>query len=268
MIDVDAYLRRIGHTGPVAPTLDTLRAVHRAQLLAVPYENAGIQLGTPAPLDIPALEDRIVRQRAGGYCYQLNGLFGALLTALGFQVRHACAAVHLDRYGEEDGWGNHLALLVDLDGQTWVADAGLGDGFLDPLPLRPGVHHQGAERYTIEDRGDRWWIGLDGRTSPPGYHLRTAPLELADFDAWHQRLSTAEDSPFVRTFVVQRMYADRTETVRALTHTVRTATGNSTATLDRPAFEATVARLGVPEEEGLWGLAAAQQEAWVAAGSP
>ncbi|MGY0234878.1 arylamine N-acetyltransferase family protein [Longispora urticae] len=267
MIDVDGYLRRIGYDGQLAPTLDTLRAVHRAQLLAVPYENATIQLGTTAALDLAALEHQIVHRGGGGYCYQLNGLFGALLTALGFTVTYAEAAVNRARTGES-AWGNHLVLLVHLDGRTWIADAGLGDGFLEPLPLEPGGHTQGPATFTVADQGEHWWIGLDGRTSPPGFELRTAPRQLADFTAAHLRLSGEPDSPFVRTFVVQRMYPDRTETVRARNHIVRTAGGDETVELDRAGFEDVVRRLGVPEEEGLWELAAAQHEAWVAAGRP
>src|SRR4051794_25362765 len=84
--DAAAYLDRIRHTGSRAPTIEALRALHRAHLHAVPFENLDIHLGRPIRLDPGAFFRKIVGERRGGFCYELNGLFAELLAALGFEV--------------------------------------------------------------------------------------------------------------------------------------------------------------------------------------
>src|SRR5918912_1986724 len=85
-MDVAAYLDRIDYRGPLEPTAETLRRLHVAHLLAVPFENLNIGMGWPIVLDQDALFAKIVVRRRGGFCYELNGLFAALLRTLGFDV--------------------------------------------------------------------------------------------------------------------------------------------------------------------------------------
>jgi N-hydroxyarylamine O-acetyltransferase len=68
----DAYLNRIGYTGACAPTTETLRALHRAHMLAVSFENLDIPSGNPIVLSLPSLYAKIVERRRGGFCYELN----------------------------------------------------------------------------------------------------------------------------------------------------------------------------------------------------
>ena len=82
---VDAYLERIGYWGTWAPTAETLRQLHRAHLYAVPFENLDIPLGRPITLSLPVLYEKIVGRHRGGFCYELNTLFGWLLEQLGFR---------------------------------------------------------------------------------------------------------------------------------------------------------------------------------------
>ena len=131
---VEALMQRIGLAGrEIAPDLDGLFTVHRAYLGAIPYEDLAVQLGETGPLDPAALVPRLVRDGRGGYCFELNTVLGWLLQELGFSLTHHQAVV--------GGVGptNHMVLVVDLGGEPWIADAGLGEGFLDPLPLRPGT---------------------------------------------------------------------------------------------------------------------------------
>src|SRR4051812_2868960 len=110
-MDVQAYLRRINYRGELAPTAATLRELHRAHLLAVPFENLDIHLGRPILLDEQALFDKIVAHRRGGFCYELNGLFALLLRDLGFEVTLLAAGVAR----ADGGFGpefDHLTLLV------------------------------------------------------------------------------------------------------------------------------------------------------------
>src|SRR5215213_6707253 len=135
-MDVQAYLRRINYRGELAPTVATLRELHRAHLLAVPFENLDIHLGRAILLDQDALFDKIVTRRRGGFCYELNGLFALLLRELGFEVTLLSAGVA--RAG--GGFGpefDHLTLLVKvpsaeamalyLPSASWLADVGFGD---------------------------------------------------------------------------------------------------------------------------------------------
>src|SRR5919199_4974405 len=113
-MDIQAYLERINYHGPLDPSAETLRELHVAHLLAVPFENLNIGMGWPIVLDESALFDKIVVQRRGGFCYELNGLFAALLRALGFHVTMLSAAV-ARRDGSFGPDFDHMALLVTLE---------------------------------------------------------------------------------------------------------------------------------------------------------
>lgn len=146
MIDVNRYLERIAHRGPTAPTLETLRQIHVAHLKAVPFENLSVRRGEPIPLEVERLFEKIVLRRRGGFCYELNGLFAALLEALGFRV-----ALLAGRVGPAGIPFDHLALRVDLD-EPWLADVGFGDSFLLPLRLEDRQPQEGGcgRRYRLD----------------------------------------------------------------------------------------------------------------------
>ncbi|HEY8211904.1 MAG TPA: arylamine N-acetyltransferase [Myxococcaceae bacterium] len=146
-MNASEYLERLAATRPAAPDEGALRALHRAHLLAVPFENLDIHLGRRIRLEPEALFQKIVRERRGGFCYELNGLFGWLLESLGFQVTRLSARV----YSSAGALGpefDHLALRVDLD-RPFLCDVGFGEGFLEPLPLQPGDHTDGERAYRL-----------------------------------------------------------------------------------------------------------------------
>src|SRR5258706_4705129 len=126
-LDVRAYLDRIGQRGPTPANETTLRSLHLAHLRTVPFENLDIHLGRDIVLDETRLFDKIVRQKRGGFCYELNGLFAELLGELGFRVTLLSARVVND--GQVGPEFDHLALRVDLD-RPWLCDVGFGDSFL------------------------------------------------------------------------------------------------------------------------------------------
>ncbi|MBL8045525.1 MAG: arylamine N-acetyltransferase, partial [Anaerolineales bacterium] len=95
-MNADLYLQRIGYTGSLTPTAETLRGLHRAHLYNVPFENLDIALGRPIILEETKLFEKIVRQHRGGFCYELNGLFAWLLRQLGFSVEMLNARVYDD----------------------------------------------------------------------------------------------------------------------------------------------------------------------------
>ena len=163
-LDLPAYLDRIGVRAGVAPTVSTLRALHWAHLLAVPFENLDIvPLGRAIRLDPPALEAKIVRRRRGGFCYELNGLFAAALEAIGFGV----SIVSVRFIAGDGGLGpafDHMALLVAVPGDAdrFLADVGAGGTSpAFPLRLRDGFAEWQGETgsaYRLQRRGEQWQL--------------------------------------------------------------------------------------------------------------
>src|SRR5262245_33175107 len=112
-MNIDAYLGRIGLTERPAATLAGLRAVHRAHLLSIPYENVDVQFGRRLTIDPAAAYAKIVERGRGGWCYEMNGLLGWALGEFGFRVTRATGAVMREVRGDAVV-GNHLVLRVEL----------------------------------------------------------------------------------------------------------------------------------------------------------
>ena len=132
-MDIDAYLNRINFDGPREPTAETLRQLQVAHLLTVPFENLSIHAPEPIVLNDEALFQKIVVRRRGGFCYELNGLFAALLRDLGFEVAMLSAQV-ADEDGQFSEDFDHMTLMVTAE-QRWLVDVGFGDSFIEPLSL-------------------------------------------------------------------------------------------------------------------------------------
>ncbi|MCC6965562.1 MAG: arylamine N-acetyltransferase [Nitrospira sp.] len=154
MMDRSAYLARIGYDGRVSPSVETLHAVHRAHVLTVPFENLDIHLGRPISLDPADLFRKIVVDRRGGYCFELNGLFALLLEDLGFAVTRLAARVGSETEGVRPR--SHQLLLVQLGEAAWIADVGFGGhGLLEPLRMADGeVAQQGTDRFRLIAQGE------------------------------------------------------------------------------------------------------------------
>lgn len=219
-MDVTAYLWRIGYTpadGATAslpslssPTADLLRAVHRAHTFAVPFENLNIHLDRPIVLEPEALYDKIVVRRRGGYCYEVNRLFGWLLESLGFQVTHLAARVLLG--DDVVRPRSHHLMLVTLPDAPWVADVGFGgNGLIEAMPLRASVAvRHGAEHlrivdaasgdYRLEQAIDGHWRGL--------YRWTLEPQLPVDYLHANYYTSHAPDSLFTQTRLCTKPIAD------------------------------------------------------------
>jgi len=267
---LDAMLHRIGHEGPVTPDAPTLLALHRAWRQTVPYENLDIQLGRPVSLDPGALYDKLVRRRRGGYCYEQNAGLAMLLRRAGFEVTMAEGGVLRESRGNAM-WGNHNVLLVDLDGQRWLADAGIGDGFLEPLPLREGPYTQGEFTYRLEQlTPETWRFHHRPGGTIVSYDFRLQPREPADFAARSHELSTSAASPYVSTLIAARPGTGHT--LLLLSRTVRQLgpDGKSWTIDDEDEFAATLAEqflvplddLGPDGVTRLWEQASTQYALW------
>jgi N-hydroxyarylamine O-acetyltransferase len=205
MMDVQAYLSRINYTGYTALTSDILRAIHRAHLLTVPFENLDIALGRKIVLDEDAILHKIVKQRRGGFCYELNGAFAALLRALGFKTTLLSARVASTSGGEGPEF-DHLTLRVDLE-QPWLADVGFGESFLEPLRLESGTEHvDPVGTFRLMKLGKR--LQLE-KAEPkdawkPQYSFGQQSRRLQDFVRMCHYHQTSPDSHFTQNRICTR----------------------------------------------------------------
>ena len=203
-MNIEAYLARIDYRGSLAPTAETLRELQIAHLLAVPFENLSIHAKEPIVLEDEALFAKIVGRRRGGFCYEANGLFAALLRELGFDVAMLSAGVA----DAEGGFGpdfDHMALMVSLD-RRWLVDVGFGDSFLAPLLLDDrGEQVEGERAYRIlpdgahlilarRDKGEEW---------KAQYRFTLQPRQYADY-AEMCRHQTSPQSHFTRARICSR----------------------------------------------------------------
>jgi len=131
-MDIEAYLRRIGLEG-CEPTLDGLRALQSAQMCTIAFENIDPLLGKVPDVSLPAIFEKTVVAGRGGYCFELNTLFGAALAAFGFEAKRALARVRSG--APRGGQRSHLAWIVTIGGEEWLADTGFG-GAGASVPLR------------------------------------------------------------------------------------------------------------------------------------
>jgi N-hydroxyarylamine O-acetyltransferase len=197
---VAAYLARIGIQRPDRLDSAALRDLQLAHLRAVPFENLSIHLGEPIVLDELALVDKLVERHRGGFCYELNGAFAALLTALGFQVTLLAARVfNGERFGPPF---DHLALRVDL-AEPWLVDVGFGQ--FSHYPLRFDVRDDQPDPggvFLVGGNGSDIDVTMDGN---PRYRLDPRPYQLSDFvpTCWWQQ--TSPQSHFTTSLTCSRL---------------------------------------------------------------
>ncbi len=203
------YLARIDYSGPFVPTVETLYGLHASHMYAVPFENLSIvPLHQPIELDQDSLWQKIVEQRRGGFCYELNGLFAWLLKQAGFGVTYLNGRVFSQR-GTLGIDFDHLVLLVTAPGESrrWIADVGFGDSFVVPLVLRQGEQPQGLRAYRLQSTGDgyvMWQKSYEGDWQRQYFfdlRPRRFPFDYEAGSAYHQR---SPDSSFTHSSVVSR----------------------------------------------------------------
>ncbi|NUT46922.1 MAG: arylamine N-acetyltransferase [Saccharothrix sp.] len=213
---LDAYLARIG-----ASRTSTLTELHERHLAAVPFENLSIHLGESIVLDEDLLVEKVVERRRGGFCYELNGAFAALLKALGHDVRLLSAKVFMNGvYGPPF---DHMALRVG----DRLVDVGFGRFALRPLDLvgRDEQHDPaGVFRLVDTPEGDVDVL-FDG---VPQYRLELRPRGLEEFRAtcWYQQ--TWPGSPFRRGTTCS--LPTPTGRITIADHTLITTTGDGKVT--------------------------------------
>ncbi len=239
--DLDNYLRRIGYDGDRAPTLDTLRAIHRLHPQAIAFENLDPLLRRPVSYDPAALAAKLVTGGRGGWCFEQNALLRLALVALGFRTTGLAGRVVYNRPESDEGAPrSHMLLLVHLDDETVAADVGFGAQVLT-APMRllhdevQGTPH-GRFRYARDERhlapgdasyvleadfGDRW---------APVYRFDLVPHEAIDYAVTSWYLCTHPRSHFLHTLIAARVDGDLRRTLRDATLSARALDGSATST--------------------------------------
>lgn len=218
---LNSYFNKIGYSGPRTPTLEVLCSIHRQHVLSIAYENIDVLLRHPVDRSIEHIHRKLVTQQRGGWCYEMNGLLGWALEQVGFNVTQLSGGVMREERGDAT-YGNHLLLRVDLDpakvpsketNLCWLADTGIGDGLLEPIPLVEGNHQQRNQTFKL--------VKLDGPTAaqtwrfvnhegglPRSFDFINQAADQAELDNSCTTLQSDADSIFRQNLVVQKVSAN------------------------------------------------------------
>lgn len=210
--DLDAYLARIGYTGPREATFAVLEDIHRRHPEAIPFENVNPLVGWPVALDTRSLQQKLVAGGRGGYCFEQNLLLAHALDALGFRVSGLAARVLYNAAPGVTPARTHMLLTIELGRDTFVADVGFGGTTLTgPLKLVPNVEQRtphepfrlvaADNEFVMEARFSGRWVAL--------YRFDLQPQVLADYEVANWYLSHAPTSRFVTNLIAARTTADR-----------------------------------------------------------
>lgn len=156
IIDLKAYFNRIGYKDKAKPGLETLKKLHLLHTQSIPFENFNPLLGIPVELDLTSIQNKIIHQKRGGYCFEHNLLFTEVLKAIGFNARPLAARVFSNRHESDITAKSHALVLIELNHKKYIADTGFGGQSLTaPLQLvkditQPTPH----ENYRIIKRED------------------------------------------------------------------------------------------------------------------
>lgn len=231
-MDLLNYLKRIKYSGEVTPSIEVLNQLQQSHLLHVPFENLDIHYGKPISLDIDPLYQKVVENHRGGFCYELNGLFFELLISLGFKAKRISARV----FDQEKGYGpefDHLAILVDIQGNLYLTDVGFGEFSMKPLLLELNLVQQDVTGEYLIDRYDDSCYRVNRSIKGlwvPQYLFTGQEREIWEFSAMCRYHQTSPESHFTQ----KRICSMPIENGRV------TITGNVLKIRDKEAVQETV----------------------------
>lgn len=213
-VDIDAYFERIGFSGSIAPTLETLQQLHALHPAAIPFENLDPLLGVPVRLEHKNLEQKLLFDRRGGYCLEHNLLFKALLEDLDYKVKALGATVLWNMPEGSDRPPTHMALAVEVAGSTFLCDVGFGRLTLtSPLRLRTEVEQETPhETFRLLSEPDQPEWQLEGRVGDDWRALYKFTLEERGFDDFQAMNDYLSSDPGFR----ENLAAARSEKGRRL----------------------------------------------------
>ena len=216
-LDLQAYLRRIGIATAGAPSPSVLAQLHDAHTRAIPFENLDVLLGRNIRLDVAALQQKLVHENRGGYCFEQNSLFAAVLRELGYSVTTLGARV---RYSVPKGIETpmtHMVLAVESGDRTWLADVGFGGvGLTTPIPWEVDVEQvTRLDTYRLAASGGNTLLQANMRGEWQDlYEIGPEPLKPIDYEVANWFTSTHPSSRFVQGLAVARPTEDGRWTLR------------------------------------------------------
>jgi N-hydroxyarylamine O-acetyltransferase len=211
-IDLNAYLRRIGYAGPLAPDISTLRAITTAHVAAIPFENLDPLLGVAVSLELEAVERKLVQQARGGYCFEQNHLLAEALRTIGFNVGGLIARVLWMKPEDAVVAQTHMLLRVELEGESWLADVGFGSMALSgALRLQPQLEQVTAhEPFRLMQEGVDWRMQALVRGEwKTLYRFDLQPRPAIDYVVANHYTSTYPDSHFRHGLIAARTLPGR-----------------------------------------------------------
>ncbi len=229
-IDLEAYFRRIGYDGPITPTLETLRGLHLKHPAAIPFENLNPIMGLPVPIDLPSIEAKLLHAGRGGYCFEQNALFWAVLRQLGFKATGLAARVLRGGRPVAQSPRSHMLLRIELPEGVHIADIGFGSTTLT-APLRlfddsPQETPHGlfrvvkmGDEYEEQAQFDDEWQSQ--------YRFALQEYYPQDYESLNWYRATHPQSPFVNILQVARALPDRRLGLRDSQYAIRHLDGRS-----------------------------------------
>jgi N-hydroxyarylamine O-acetyltransferase len=208
-VDLDAYLTRIGYDGPRAPTLATLRTLQELHLAAIPFEAIDVLLGKGIDISPAAVDAKLIHAGRGGYCFEHNGLFARVLTALGFKVDTLLGRVRWLAPAGSPAWPRtHMALQVTVDEEAWLVDVGFG-ACVPTSPLRIDSREPQPTRHeTFRVIGFGAPLLVQGRLGEvwaPLYEMPRSPQLEVDCEVGNWFASTHPSSHFGTELIAARV---------------------------------------------------------------
>lgn len=198
-----AYLGRLGFHRPPAPTRETLDLLVSRHLAAVPFENLDVHDRRPIRLETGALVDKIVQRQRGGFCFEVNEAFRALLAALGYRVRRIEGRVFVEATQSYGAPFDHLALVVEIDDTQLLVDVGFGDNNRLPIAVPDGRHADISGQYRVRHASEAEMLveRVAGGAVRPLYCFTLAARELSAFEAMCQFHQSSPHSIFTKGLV-------------------------------------------------------------------
>lgn len=209
-MNLAAYFERIAYTGATEPTLENLRQIQTAHLLSIPFENLSIHMPRPIILDVDLLFAKIVGERRGGYCFEQNGLFGAVLREMGYEVQRIECVIYNHELQRFSVTMCHMGLLVHLDGKRYLVD--VASSFLEPLDVDSrDIYWQKSGQFQIRNEGERYFLyrQLHGAEQPElAYLFFLRPHDLEDYEPANEYMQQSQHSSFTQKRLCTQMKAE------------------------------------------------------------
>lgn len=188
------YLDRIGIDGQLNPDLETLKKIQKQHLINIPFENIDIFINRSLELNTDSLFNKIVKEKRGGICYELNGLFLKLLREIGYDVKYISGRIR-----EEGTYLDHILLLVNMDKEKYIVDVGFKDNYLYPIKMVPNLiqeNYRNTYKINKLDNDKYQLIKIVDNTETILYTFTTEEKKLSDFEMRCKDFETTPNTYF------------------------------------------------------------------------